>query len=123
MRRHIRKQCTELINTLEEVHGEIAKFIEKKDIQNATGLLGECQEAAVSIGNMIEASEGEGTEAVSCLEAYCEMVYRVNEEIVSGENNNPKNVEKRLKKSILKAQSSINALPISCSSLNNFPIC
>ena len=111
MRKYQKSQCIEMIKTLEEAHGEIAKFIEKNEIDAASALLGECQEAAISLGNIVEATEGEGTDAVSCLEAYCEMVYRVSEEIVSGENYNPRNVEKRLKKSILKAQSSINALP------------
>ena len=111
MRKYQKSQCIEMIKTLEEAHGEIAKFIEKKEIDAASALLGECQEAAISLGNIVETTEGEGTDAVSCLEAYCEMVYRVNEEIVSGENHNPRNVEKRLNKPILKAQSSINALP------------
>ena len=111
MRRHIRRQCCELIDTISEAHGEIVKFIEKKDIQNAAGLLGDCQEAASTIGSIIEETEGEGTDAVSCLEAYCETVFRLHEEIISGENSNARNAEKRLQKAILKAQGSINALP------------
>ena len=111
MRKYQKSQCIEMIRTLEEAHSEIAKYIEKKEIDTASSLLGECQQAAISLGNTVETTEGEGTEAVSRLEAYCELIYKINEEIVSGENTNPRNVEKRLRKTILSAQSCINALP------------
>lgn len=111
MRKYQKSQCIEMIRTLEEAHSEIAKYIEKKEIDTASSLLGECQQAAISLGNTVETTEGEGTEAVSRLEAYCELDYKINEEIVSGENTNPRNVEKRLRKAILSVQSCINALP------------
>lgn len=111
MRKNNKNQCAELIRTLEEAHGEIAKYIEKRDIQTASALLGECQDAAVAIGGIIEDSEGEGTEAVSRLEEYCELVYQINSEIVSRQAANPKKVLKRLRKSILGARNSINTLP------------
>ena len=38
-------------------------------------ILSACQESAVSIGNAIEKSEGEGTESVKLLEKYCEDLY------------------------------------------------
>lgn len=52
-----------MLQTLGEAHGEIGKFIEKKDYDKAYILLEQCQQAAVAIGEMIENAEGEGTEA------------------------------------------------------------
>lgn len=111
MRKYNKKQCSELIETLEEAHREIAKCIEKDAISAASSLLADCQDAAVSIGNIIESSEGEGTEAVRRLENYCELVYQINEELISGKKVNARNAEKHLRRTILGAQSSINALP------------
>ncbi len=39
-------------------------------------LLADCQDAAVAIGNGIEALKGEGTKAVAELEAYCDNLYQ-----------------------------------------------
>lgn len=40
-------------------------------------LLTDCQDAAISVGNSIEQSEGEGNEAVKKLEEYCEVLYQI----------------------------------------------
>lgn len=111
MRKYNKKQCSELIKTLEEAHREIAKCIEKDAISAASSLLADCQDAAVSIGKIVELSEGEGTGAVRSLENYCELVYQINEELISGKKVNARNAEKHLRRTILGAQSSINALP------------
>lgn len=68
MRKYEKKQCADLIKTLEEAHTEVTKLIEKKNIDGASELLEQCQQAAIAIGEIIERSEGEGTEAVRKLE-------------------------------------------------------
>ena len=100
MRKHTKKRCSELINTIEEAHAQIIKFIEANDVTHATALLGDCQDAAVAIGNLIESQEGEGTEAVKLLEDYCETLYHINEDITKEQSNSSKNIEKKLKKEI-----------------------
>lgn len=37
--------------------------------------LGDCQEVAIQVGNVIEQTEGEGTPSVARLEHYCEVLY------------------------------------------------
>ena len=86
MRRKAKKQIIDILDTLsraqayavrlategsgraEEVTGQTAE---------ATDLLIQCQEGAQKIGETIEQSEGEGTEAVACLERYCEGLYQM----------------------------------------------
>lgn len=111
MRKHTKNRCTELIRTIEEAHIQIINFINEGNISTATVLLGECQDAAVAIGNLIEAQEGEGTEAVKLLEEYCETLYHINEDITKEQVNSSKDIEKRLKKEIRQIQSSIKTLP------------
>jgi len=111
MRKHTKKRCSELISTIEEAHAQIIKFIEANDATHTTALLGDCQDAAVAIGNLIESQEGEGTEAVKLLEDYCETLYHINEDITKEQNSNSRNIEKKLNKEIRQIQSSINALP------------
>ena len=111
MRKYNKNQCKELIRTLEEAHGEIAKYISKHEVDAAASLLEQCQQAAIAIGDIVESSEGEGTDAVSRLEAYCEHTYNIHEDLISGAKVNPLKIEKKLKKIIRSAQNSINALP------------
>lgn len=81
MRLYIKKQCNETLKVLMEAHGEVQRLVEKKQTEAAYGLLEECQQGAISVGNTIEESEGEGTEEVSRLEAYCEKLWQLHEDL------------------------------------------
>ncbi len=111
MRKYEKKQCAGVLKTMEEAHKEIAKLIEKKEYDKVDVLLEECQQAAVAVGETIEKSEGEGTEAVSKLENYCEYLYEIHESLGNGSELNAHKIEKQLQKIANAAQAGINALP------------
>ena len=111
MRKHEKKQCSDVLKTLEEAHEEIAKLIGKKEYDKVGVLLEECQQAAVAVGETIEKSEGEGTEAVTKLEGYCEYLYEIHEGLGNANDLNAHKTEKQLQKIINAAQAGINALP------------
>lgn len=77
MRRYIKKQLLEIADTLSEANKILEKTLKSGTISELTNLLADEQDAAISIGNQIEASEGEGTEAVSLLEKYCEILWQI----------------------------------------------
>ncbi len=56
MRKFIKGQCLEALRLLEEAHFEIEKNMENGQADPAMGLLGQCQESAISIGSIIESS-------------------------------------------------------------------
>ncbi len=85
MRRYIKKQCFDTLILLEEAQSEIKNYIERHEDEAAVELLGQCQEGAVAVGNMIEDSEGEGTAEVALLEEYCELAWKSAEKISSSE--------------------------------------
>ena len=62
MRKYQKTQCFETLKLLAEAHAEIAKYIERKQTGQALSLLEQCQQGAIGIGTMIDATEGEGTE-------------------------------------------------------------
>jgi len=68
-------------------------------------LLVDCQEMAIQIGNYIERLEGEGTETVSRLEEYCQLLYQANIEI----NNTgfDRKIDKPLQKQLVKIENSV----------------
>ena len=56
------------------------EFMEGK-MQNCLLRISNCQEEAIAFGNAIEEKKGEGTEAVSFLEKYCEALYHAYKKI------------------------------------------
>jgi hypothetical protein len=77
MRKHEQRQLLDLLHTLEEAHDEFARQTATKAI---VGLLADCQEFAVKIGEFIERIEGEGTRTVALLEEYCDLLYKTSME-------------------------------------------
>ena len=108
MRKFQKKQITDIIQSLHELHHQIKKKLEQKNIQIVQNALNDCQTVAIQIGEAIEQIEGEGTEAVAYLEQYCERVYQVSlqvEEIVG------QKAFKYLEEMLIKAENAIQHMP------------
>ncbi len=77
MRKVQKQQLEELAGQMEEAHSQIKKDMEQGNFPSAMGLLEDCQNGGISMGTLIEATEGEGHPTVGLLEEYCELVYRI----------------------------------------------
>lgn len=79
MSRGTRKQLLSMAETLDDANRLMKKLFLKPAAEEeaVVELLSDCQDAAVAIGNRIEALQGEGTETVKELEDYCEDLYRL----------------------------------------------
>ena len=86
MRKHQQRNILELLNTIKEAQ--------------SAGLYADCQEGALSIGEFIEDIEGEGTQTVSYLEEYCDLLY----EVSNGNLN-----DKQLIKHLVKIENSVKS--------------
>lgn len=102
MRKQQKKQAEELLAQMELAHEQIRKDIEQKNVPSAVSLLGDCQDAAISLGTLIESTEGEGHPTVTLLEEYCELVYGVHEELAGGKEMAANKVYKSLKQKLVK---------------------
>ena len=100
MRKALKNQLAELIALLPEAHETILKGIDDNDVNTITVCLTDCQNAAVSVGTKIDETEGEGTSTVKALEEYCELLFRIHQEIANGQAEK-KSIQKRLKKSFI----------------------
>ena len=65
MRKTHKKQAQDFIRLLEQAHLEIKRFMEKQQNAVAMDLLGQCQEGAIGLGNLIEKEEGEDYPTIS----------------------------------------------------------
>lgn len=110
MRREQKRQVQEFAELLGQAHEEIKKEIERKNPAAAMDLLAQCQEGAIQMGNLIEATEGEDCPTIALLESYCELVYGVYEELekeaIGGLANGSK-AYKKLRSALLRIESSI----------------
>lgn len=107
MRKAQKKQAEDFLNLLEQARGETAAAIERGNIPEALSLLANCQEGAVSLGNLIEKSEGEGFVTVSFLEEYCERVYQLYARLFAGEKVDAYQSGKTLRRILIKIENSL----------------
>ncbi len=107
MRLYQKKECIKTIRLLEEAHGEIVRYVEEKQADKALSLLEQCQQAAISIGTLVENAQGERTDVVQNLEEYCEIIYQFHEKILLGVDSNVKQAQEKLRKLLLKVEAGI----------------
>ena len=107
MRKAQKKQIEELLREISEGHKEIKEGINHNTQQTVMDILMLCQQKAIELGNMIEASEGEGFITVLRLEEYCEIVFQAYEEVSKNPDTNPNKLYKLLNKSIIKTENSV----------------
>lgn len=72
-----RENLKEKLALLGQIHDKIELLVSCGQKETVLTLLQELQNVAVVIGNSIEEKAGEGTEAVTSLEQYCEIVYEL----------------------------------------------
>lgn len=107
MRKAQKQQAEELVRQMEEANDQIKKFIEQGSIPPALELLEECQNGGITIGTLTEKTEGEGHPTVLLLEEYCELVYRVHEDLAAHREINANKVHKVLRQKLIKVANSI----------------
>ena len=83
---------------------------EEQNIPYAMQLLEDCQNGAITIGTLIEKTEGEAHPAVVLLEEYCELVYQIHEGLGNHKDNNTNEAKiyKLLKQKLTKVTNSIH---------------
>lgn len=108
MRKAQHAELIEMVQTLHEAHEQIRIQIEKKGYAYAQELFAQCQEAVVTIGNTIESFEGEGFVTVEYAQEYCDVLFKIYEELTQNPSDaNANKIYKTLKKYILKIENSI----------------
>ena len=106
MRKTQKKDILDILNSLQQAHEEIRDALAQRNDIVAQNMLTESQTTAVALGEIIEKLEGEGHVCVTCLEEYCELLFKIYEEINSRELNGNK-VYKALRKQLIKIENSV----------------
>lgn len=108
MRKAQKKQADRLLELLEQVHKGIRQTIQAGQKTEAMDYLSQCQDAAISLGETIEQTEGEEFVTVTCLEEYCESVYQIYEKLRQEQSVQAEKAYKHLHKALIKVKNSVN---------------
>ena len=84
MRKNQKAQIDGLFDLLADAHKTVENCINERKYEDAALVLEDCQNAAIGIGKAIDESDGEDTETVKALEEYCEIIYIIHEDLLSG---------------------------------------
>ena len=113
MRKSQKAQAEQTIDRLEQAAYEIKAALKQENFDLALDLLGQCQNAAMEVGMMIEAAQGEGVASVHMLEEYCEQLYQAYEAVI---HHRPVNAEEEcsvLQKTLARIRDRIrNEIPV-----------
>ena len=106
MRRFIKNKLDEMVMTLSEAQEQIIGLLKAKEQKSLSVLLQQSQECAISMGNMIEETEGEGAPSVKKLEEYCEALFQASL-CTSGEKKDIQKIRKQLRQTLISVENSI----------------
>lgn len=109
MRKFQKKQITDIFKELHVVHQQCRNRLEQKEYQTVKNLFADCQDTAIQIGEFIESLEGTGTEAVACLERYCEELYELS---IRLEELAAQKVHKNLESALIKVENAVDHMPL-----------
>lgn len=109
MRKVQKQNLLEALKTLNLAHKEIKEELHRNNNATAQNMLSECQEFAISLGEIVEESEGEGHATVAKLELYCEKIYEAYTEIgkANGRSINENEIYKRLERQLIEIENSV----------------
>ncbi len=107
MRKAQKKQAKGFLEVLAQVHDEIIRCMKKNLISEAMELLGQCQEGAIQLGNLIEETEGEDFVTIGMLEEYCEYIYRLHEALQQGQRKVVSETKSNLRSRLVRIKKSI----------------
>lgn len=109
MRNFQKRQLLDIVDELHMLHQQSRDHLLKKEYPTVQNILADCQEAAIQIGEFIENLEGVGTQVVSCLEQYCEILYRITTQI---EDESAQKVYKQLEVILIKVGNEISHMKV-----------
>ena len=109
MRKFQKEQLLDIFISLHELHRECRDKMEQKEYQTVQTALSDCQEAAIQTGEAIEQLVGEGMDAVSFLEQYCERLYNLSMQI---EDLSAQKLYKSLEEVLIKAENAVKHMPV-----------
>ena len=107
MRRLQKKQAEDFIGLLKQAHEAVREAVKENERNTAMDLLGQCQEGAIKLGELIEDTEGEQVKTISLLERYCELVYQIYQTVEQGHKLYAEQIFAELQEALIFVENSV----------------
>lgn len=107
MRKAQKQQAEELLRQIEEAHGQIKEYIGQGSVQYAMELLEDCQNGGITVGTLIEKTQGANHPTVALLEDYCEAIYQIHKNLSDSREMNANKAYKLLRQKLIKVENSL----------------
>lgn len=107
MKKADKQQAEEVAVLLKNSHALIKKMVEAKKYPAALELLEQCQSCAISLGERIEAAEGENAPTIPLLEDYCELTYQIYVKVSQSYPVSGKQIHNELERQLIQIEKSI----------------
>ncbi len=107
MRKAQKQQAEELLRQIEEAHGQIKEYIGQGSVQYAMELLEDCQNGGITVGTLIEETQGANHPTVALLEDYCEAIYQIHKNLSDSREMNANKAYKLLRQKLIKVENSL----------------
>lgn len=104
MRRYKKSELLETADMLAEANDIIGRLCASSP-ERALDVLGQCQESAILLGNLIESKGEQYTELVGILESYCENIYQISTALSDEEQ--VRKLSKKIQRQLLQLQNRI----------------
>ena len=107
MKKYQKPIALEYAKLLEQIHEAVKRLLGDGDMRTVSDLLGQCQEAAVQLGTLIEETEGEDFTTVKMLEEYCELAFRLHVSSTQNISSDTGIIYEQLHRQLVQIQKSI----------------
>ena len=101
MRKAQKETAISFVQTLYQANKHIKELLDQKDTVQAMDLLGQCQQEAISFGELLEKTEGEVCPTIGYIEEYCEETYQLYEKLEGKEPVNNKRIHKLFRSQLI----------------------
>lgn len=91
----LKNHAEEMLQLFGMVRESVVSAVHQGNFDLVMGLLEDCQDGAIALGNKIEETKGEGRMSVTVLEEFCETLYTIYEAISSGGSPDADAVDKQ----------------------------
>lgn len=83
----LRSRVFAFLPLFQEAHESILLLLKEGNSDSVAEILGDCQEAAIQLGTLIENEKGENSSTVAVLEKYCEDLFQIHSILPEGGSN------------------------------------
>ena len=107
MKKYQKRIALDYVRLLGQIQDAVKQLLGNGDRETVSDLLGQCQEAAVQLGTLIEETEGEDFTTVKMLEEYCELAFFLHASLMQKPSSDVYIIHEQMQEQLVQIQKSV----------------